>query len=123
MYSGKKAQHDFPKMRGGGSKAVWNFSKNSSVLEEPPFPYGANKFSSSASSARHLILGLVGISVSDQFPSGILFMKILYNSTSPENVHKILMQLRGKSWVERLNERKKLFVVCSDRKLRPMTDL
>ena len=39
MYSGKKAQHDFPKMRGGGSKAVWNFSKNSSVLEEPPFPY------------------------------------------------------------------------------------
>ena len=38
MYSGKKAQHDFPKMRGGGSKAVWNFSKNSSVLEEPPFP-------------------------------------------------------------------------------------
>ena len=39
MYSGKKAQHDFPKMRGGGSKAVWNFSKNSSVLEEPSFPY------------------------------------------------------------------------------------
>ena len=39
MYSGKKAQHDFPKMRGGeGSKAVWNFSKNSSVLETPPFP-------------------------------------------------------------------------------------
>ena len=43
MYSGKKAQHDFPKMRGGGSKAVWNFSKNSSVLVEPSFPYGANK--------------------------------------------------------------------------------
>ena len=38
MYSGKKAQHDFPKMRGGGAKAVWNFSKNSSVLEEVGFP-------------------------------------------------------------------------------------
>ena len=39
MYSRKKAQHDFPKMRGGGgSKAVWNFSKNSSLLETPPFP-------------------------------------------------------------------------------------
>ena len=38
MYSEKKAQHDFPKMRGGGSKAVWNFSKNSSVLVGPPFP-------------------------------------------------------------------------------------
>ena len=41
MYSGKKAQHDFPKMRGGGSKAVWNFSKNSSVLVEPSFPYSS----------------------------------------------------------------------------------
>ena len=39
MYSGKKAQHDFPKMR-GGSKAVWNFSKNSSVLETPSVPKG-----------------------------------------------------------------------------------
>ena len=29
----KKLQHNFPKMRGGGSKAVWNFSENSSVLE------------------------------------------------------------------------------------------
>ena len=38
MYSGKKAQHDFPKMMGGGSKAVWNFSKNSSLLEMPSFP-------------------------------------------------------------------------------------
>ena len=38
MYSGKKAQHDFPKMRGGGLKAVWNFSKNSSLLEMPSFP-------------------------------------------------------------------------------------
>ena len=28
----KKLQHDFPKMRGGGSKAVGNFSENSSVL-------------------------------------------------------------------------------------------
>ena len=28
----------FPKMR-GGSKAVWNFSKNSSNLVAPPFPY------------------------------------------------------------------------------------
>ena len=40
MYSGKKAQHDFPKMRGrGGSKAVWNFSENSSVLVTPSVPY------------------------------------------------------------------------------------
>ena len=39
MNSGKKAQHDFPKMRGeGGSKAVWNFSKNSSVLEMSSSP-------------------------------------------------------------------------------------
>ena len=29
----KNLQHKFPKMRGGGSKAVWNFSENSSVLE------------------------------------------------------------------------------------------
>ena len=35
----RKAQHDFPKMRGGGSKAVWNFSENSSVLETASFPY------------------------------------------------------------------------------------
>ena len=35
MYSGKKAQHDFPKMRGGGgSKGVWNFSENSSNMVE-----------------------------------------------------------------------------------------
>ena len=35
----KKLQHNFPKMRGGGSKAVWNFSENSSDLVEPSFPY------------------------------------------------------------------------------------
>ena len=34
----KNLQHDFPKMR-GGSKAVWNFSENSSVLEWGCFPY------------------------------------------------------------------------------------
>ena len=34
----KKLQHNFPKMRGGGSKAVWNFSENSSVLEEVGIP-------------------------------------------------------------------------------------
>ena len=33
----KKMQHNFPKMR-GGSKAVWNFSKNSSDLVAWPFP-------------------------------------------------------------------------------------
>ena len=33
MNFGKNLQHNFPKMRGGGSKAVWNFSENSSVLE------------------------------------------------------------------------------------------
>ena len=38
----KKLQHNFPKMRGGGggvSKAVWNFSENSSVLEGVGVPY------------------------------------------------------------------------------------
>ena len=30
-------QNDFPKMR-GGSKAVWKFSENSSVLETPSVP-------------------------------------------------------------------------------------
>ena len=34
----KKLQYNFPKMRGGGSKAVWNFSKNSSDLVAGPFP-------------------------------------------------------------------------------------
>ena len=35
----KKLQHNFPKMSGwGGSKAVWNFSENSSVLEGVSFP-------------------------------------------------------------------------------------
>ena len=41
MNSEKNPQHDFPKMRGGGgggSKAVWNFSENSSVLERGSFP-------------------------------------------------------------------------------------
>ena len=33
----KNLQHNFPKMR-GGSKAVWNFSENSSVLEEVGIP-------------------------------------------------------------------------------------
>ena len=37
MNSGTNLQYDFPKMR-GGSKAVWNFSENSSVLEEVGFP-------------------------------------------------------------------------------------
>ena len=36
----KNLQHNFPKMR-GGSKAVWNFSENSSVLEGECVPYGA----------------------------------------------------------------------------------
>ena len=34
----KNLQHNFPKMRGGGSKAVWIFSENSSVLEEVGIP-------------------------------------------------------------------------------------
>ena len=33
----RNPQYDFPKMR-GGSKAVWNFSENSSVLETPSVP-------------------------------------------------------------------------------------
>ena len=32
-------QHSFPKIRGGGSKAVWNFSKNSSDLVAGSFPH------------------------------------------------------------------------------------
>ena len=34
----KKLQYSFPKMREGESKAVWNFSENSSDLVAPPFP-------------------------------------------------------------------------------------
>ena len=36
----KKLQPDFPKMRGGGSKAVWDFSENSSILVASPVPKG-----------------------------------------------------------------------------------
>ena len=35
----KKSAIWFSENEGGGSKAVWNFSKNSSVLVWPPFPY------------------------------------------------------------------------------------
>ena len=37
----EKLQYKFTKMRGWGgvSKAVWNFSENSSVLVPPPVPY------------------------------------------------------------------------------------
>ena len=31
-------EYDFPKMRGGWSKAVWNFSENATVLVAPGFP-------------------------------------------------------------------------------------
>ena len=34
----KKLQYNFPKMSGGGSKAVWNFSENSSVLDVSDIP-------------------------------------------------------------------------------------
>ena len=34
----KKLQYNFPKMRGGGWKAVWNSFENSSDLVAPPFP-------------------------------------------------------------------------------------
>ena len=34
-------------MRGGGAKAVWNFSENSSVLEEVDFPMSSGPFHSS----------------------------------------------------------------------------
>ena len=43
MNFGKKLQYDFPKIRGGGSKAVWNFSENSSVLELSGIPYQSTK--------------------------------------------------------------------------------
>ena len=36
-----KNDEEFPKMR-GGSKATWNSSKKSSVLEAPPVSYIAN---------------------------------------------------------------------------------
>ena len=39
MNFGKKLQYDYLKMMGGGSKAVWNFSENSFVLELLGFPY------------------------------------------------------------------------------------
>ena len=44
MNFGKKLQYDLLKMMGGGggSKAVWNFSENSSVLEGVSFPKGSN---------------------------------------------------------------------------------
>ena len=40
QFLSRNPQYDFPKMRGGGagSKAVWNFSENSSVLVGPGFP-------------------------------------------------------------------------------------
>ena len=38
MNFGKFLQYNFPKMSGGGSKAVWNFSENSSVLDGVGFP-------------------------------------------------------------------------------------
>ena len=34
----KKSATWFSENEGGGAKAVWNFSKNSSLLETPPFP-------------------------------------------------------------------------------------
>ena len=36
----KNLQYDFPKNEGGGSKTVWNFSENSSVLEGKGVPNG-----------------------------------------------------------------------------------
>ena len=42
MNSGKNLQYDFPKMR--GSKAVWNFSENSSVLVLRGFPKSKFEF-------------------------------------------------------------------------------
>ena len=47
MNFGKKLQYDFLKMMGGGgwSKAVWNFSENSSVSELLGFPYPLNNHS------------------------------------------------------------------------------
>ena len=35
----KILQHNFPIMRGGGAKAVWNIFENSSVLEGGGIPY------------------------------------------------------------------------------------
>ena len=38
MNFGKNPQHNFLKIRGGGSTAFWNFSENSSVFEGTGFP-------------------------------------------------------------------------------------
>ena len=40
----RNPQYDFPKMRGRGSKAVWNFSEVSSVLEMPSVPKGGEGY-------------------------------------------------------------------------------
>ena len=34
----KNLLHNFPKMRGGGARAVWNFSEKSSILEGEGVP-------------------------------------------------------------------------------------
>ena len=40
----KKSATWFSENEGGGAKAVWNFSKNSSVLETPPVPFSLTLF-------------------------------------------------------------------------------
>ena len=44
MNFGKNLQYDFLKMMGGGSKAVWNFFENSSILEGKGVPNSLKKF-------------------------------------------------------------------------------
>ena len=39
VYNGKNLQYNFPKTRGGGAKAIWNFSEKTSVLVFPIVPY------------------------------------------------------------------------------------
>ena len=58
MNVGKKLQYDFLKMMGGGSKAVWNFSENSSVLELLGIP-----------NSLCTILTLIAVLPLDNFPS------------------------------------------------------
>ena len=56
----KKLQHNFPKMRGGGSKAVWNFSEDSFVLEGVSVPKGGSDVTKILLHGKELNIALTG---------------------------------------------------------------
>ena len=74
----KKLQHNFPKMRGRGSKAIWNFSENSSDLVAGQFPQ------------LHLIR-------SKKWPTlkGAVFFKTVINKKLPMKLSKLPSSRRG----------------------------